>query len=147
MLGSTLPPPPDDLDLTTFEIAQADTLKKRLAMHTEQPSCKNCHKRIDPLAIIMDRYDTIGGYNKKYSADSVVTNNKTIKNVADLKSHLSSNSTALARSLCRQLLKFILGGNLDIHDEGKLDAIIKDNKNSGYLCGNLYESIIKYYFF
>jgi hypothetical protein len=147
LIDSPLPPPPDDIDLTTFEIAHADTLKKRLALHTEQPSCKNCHKRIDPLAIIMDRYNTIGGYNKKYSADSVVINNTTIKNVTDLKSHLSSNSTALARSFCRQLLKFILGRNLDIHDEGKLDAIIKDNKNSGYLCGNLYESIIKYYFF
>lgn len=147
LLDSPLPPPPEDIDLTTFEVEHSKTLKERLAIHGKDPSCTNCHKKIDPFAIIMDRYDTIGDINTKYSPDHVTVDNKKIKNINELKDYICSQEKRLATSFCRQLLHYILGRKLDFLEEEKLKKIITANEKSGYRCGDLYDSLIRNFFF
>ena len=146
LLDSKLPPPPNDIDVEEFEANTAVSLKERLEVHSQSRACNSCHKRIDPLAIVMDCYDTIGGENPRYTADSVRINNQTIRGVDDLKVYLSFYESTIARSFCKKMISFILGRELVIKDEAKLDAIIDENRASGFRTADLYRSIIKHYF-
>ena len=146
LLDSPLPPPPDTVDLSTFEVNKSENLKDRLAIHSKDRACNTCHKRIDPLAILMDYYDTIGGINENYAADAVRINSQKIRGVDELKVYLSFYEPAIARSFCKALLNFMLGRDMGIKDEEKLDAIIQENTESGFKTADLYRSIIKHYF-
>ena len=101
---------------------------------------------MDPLAIIMDCYDTIGGENPKYTPDAVRINTQKIRGIDELKAYLTFHDTTIARSFCKKLISYILGRELMIKDEAKLDAIIAENRATGYRSANLYRSIIKHYF-
>ena len=94
----------------------------------------------------MDYYDTIGGVNNNYSADAVRINSQKIRGIDELKVYLSFYEPAIARSFCKKLLVFMLGRELEIKDEVKLDAIINENYTTGFKIADLYRSIVKHYF-
>ena len=147
LLDTSLPAPPDDIDVEQFEASKTSTsLRERLEVHSQDRACYSCHKRIDPFAIIMDVYDTIGGMNPEYTPDAVRINSQKIRGVDELKLYLSFYEPALARAFCKKLISFMLGRELGIKDESKLDAILDENSKSGYKTADLYKSIIKYYF-
>ena len=146
LLDTHLPPPPDNIDLSKFEVNKSNRLKDRLASHSQDRACYSCHKKMDPFAIVMDYYDTIGGLNNSYSSDAVRINNQKIRGIDELKVYLSFYEPAIARSFCKKLLAFMLGRELGIKDETKLDAIINENMGSGLKTGDLYRSIVKHYF-
>ncbi|MCM8526094.1 MAG: DUF1588 domain-containing protein, partial [Lentisphaeraceae bacterium] len=146
LLDSPLPPPPDEIDLTNFESKHSADLKTKLESHSNNPSCYSCHKRIDPFAVIMDKFDTMGGINRKYSRDAVLINSTKIKNVSDLKQYIGSQEDVLARSFTKKLLEFTLGRQLYIQDDPKLNAVIEENKESGYKLKNLLSSILKHFY-
>ena len=146
ILDSPLPPPPDSIDLTEFETNHSKSLKDRLAIHSQDTACYSCHKKMDPLAIIMDCYDTIGGVNPKYTPDAVRINSQKIRGIDELKAYLTFHDTTIARSFCKKLISYILGRELMIKDEAILDAILAENRDSGYRTADLYHSIIKHYF-
>ena len=69
------PPPPnvpavEDLDV----IEPAATLRKRLEQHRNNPSCLNCHKKIDPIGFALENYDAIGKWrsHEMVAADATV---------------------------------------------------------------------------
>ena len=146
LLDTHLPPPPDDIDLSKFEVDKTNRLKDRLASHSQDRACYSCHKKIDPFAIVMDYYDTIGGLNNNYSADAVRINTQKIRGIDELKVYLSFYEPTIARSFCKKLLVFMLGRELGIKDESKLDAIVNENSGTGFKTADLYRSIVKHYF-
>ena len=146
ILDSPLPPPPDSIDLTEFEKSHSKSLKERLEIHSKDTACFSCHKKMDPLALIMDCYDTIGGVNPNYTADAVKINSQTIRGIDELKAYFTFHDTTIARSFCKKFISFILGRELLIKDEAILDAIIDENRATGYRSADLYASIIKHYF-
>ena len=67
ILDDPPPPPPamvPDLDPETPGIAEMP-LKEQLAIHRQQESCNNCHKKIDPWGIPLEEFDAIGLYRAK----------------------------------------------------------------------------------
>ena len=146
LLDAPLPPPPEEIDLTSFESEHSKGLKKMLEAHSQNPACYSCHKRIDPFAIIMDYYDTMGGVNSGHARDAVMINNKKIENITDLKEYIGSNDEVLARSFTKKLLEYTLGRQLYIQDEPKLNSIIDENRESGFKTRNLLSSILKNFF-
>ena len=53
-----------DLDPETPGFAEMP-LKEQLAVHREQESCNNCHKKIDPWGIPLEEFDAVGLYRTK----------------------------------------------------------------------------------
>ena len=146
LFDSPLPPPPEEIDLTNFESKHSEDLKKKLESHSQDPACYGCHKRIDPLAIIMDRFDTMGGVNRKHSRDAVMVNGKKLSNVTDLKKYIGENDEVLARAFTKKLLEYTLGRQLYIQDEPSLKRVIDENRESGFKTRNLLSSILKNFF-
>jgi hypothetical protein len=146
LLDSKLPPPPEDIDLTQFESKHSTSLKEKLESHSQNPACYSCHKRIDPLAVIMDSYNTMGGHNNNFQAERVMINGEKISDLADLKNYLGTQDEVLARAFAKSMLKFTLGRELYVQDEPKIDKIIEENRASGFKTRDLMSSILKNFF-
>jgi len=60
------PPPPDVPsvdDATTVD--RGSTLRQRLEKHRDDPSCRGCHRKIDPLGFALESYDAIGRWRDR----------------------------------------------------------------------------------
>ncbi|EDM25929.1 hypothetical protein LNTAR_07799 [Lentisphaera araneosa HTCC2155] len=146
ILDSPLPTPPD-VDVEAFEAGHnVKSLRERLAVHAENPACNSCHKRIDSLAIIMDRFDTIGGDNNHYSRDPVKINGEKIKDFVELKQYLAKYEKATARAFSKRLIEYMYGRETGVQDESKLDAILAECEPEGYRVGDLYTAVLRQYF-
>ena len=147
ILDSPLPSPPD-VDVTEFEQTMSGkTLRERLDVHALNPACHSCHKRLDSLAILMDKFDSIGAYNNHYNSEKVKINDKSLSDVEDLKKYLGEYQKPMARAFTRKLISFMMGREVGVKDEAVLDAILKATEADGYRVGDLYSQVIKHYLF
>lgn len=146
LLDAPLPPPPD-VDVNDFENhVKAKTLSERIAIHASNPSCNICHKRIDSLALMMDKYDTVGSFNNDYTPTPVKINDKKITNIKGFKEYIASYDQTMARAFSRKLISYMLGRDTRIQDEAKIDLILSQTKDNGYRLGDLYSSVVQHYF-
>ena len=60
ILNKSVPEPSNSVDIEQFETAKDLSFSKRLEIHRTNTQCASCHKRIDPLAVVMNSFDTIG---------------------------------------------------------------------------------------
>lgn len=66
ILGNPPPEPPADVAFDqTIEGFDKLSLKQQLAVHVENESCSNCHKKIDPFGVAFENYDAVGAYRTK----------------------------------------------------------------------------------
>lgn len=84
LLNSHLPPP-DDINLENFQQDLNAPLHMRLGAHSENAACYSCHKKIDPLAIMMNGFNTIGGQDYNRSSNKVKLNDKILRNFTEFK--------------------------------------------------------------
>ena len=145
ILDSPLPSPPD-VDVNDFEdTSTGRTLRERLEVHAQNPACHSCHKRLDSLAILMDKYDSIGGLNNHYVAEPVKINDQKVSDVTQLKAYLENYSKPMARAFSKKLISYMTGREPGVQDEAKLDMILAETKENSYRVGELYAAILKYY--
>ncbi len=69
VLGTPVPPPPADAGSIPADDVLADgkTVRQRLEAHRRNPSCVNCHSRIDPLGFALEHYDPLGRWREHVS--------------------------------------------------------------------------------
>ena len=61
LLCQVMPPPPADVDTSIPEPNEdAPTLRDRVAVHLEDPSCAGCHTLMDPIGLGFENFDAIG---------------------------------------------------------------------------------------
>ena len=146
LLDSPLPNPPD-VDVSKFEFDKsANTLRQRLESHTQNPACHSCHKRLDPLAILLDRYNTIGGDNHHFRQETVMINQQKVNCISELKQYLKNHEKNMTRAFSKKLISYMLGRYINISDRKYLDAIIHDTQEDQFRMGDIYQAIIKYYY-
>ena len=59
LLCEDVPPPPPGVD-TSFGDNTGTTIREKLAIHRENPTCAGCHALIDPIGLGFERFDAIG---------------------------------------------------------------------------------------
>jgi hypothetical protein len=64
-LCQTMPPPPEDVATELPESSVAPTMRERVAVHLEEPSCAACHTISDPIGLAMENLDPIGHWRDK----------------------------------------------------------------------------------
>ncbi len=65
-LTSAPPEPPADIPAIAPDTSNAATLRDQLNRHRTDPSCASCHKRIDPLGMVMENFDPVGRWRDNY---------------------------------------------------------------------------------
>src|SRR5262249_49752651 len=65
LLCQSVPPPPDDVDISPPEIDQGGTARERFSLHLSAgSSCNACHSLMDPIGFAFENFDAIGQYRQ-----------------------------------------------------------------------------------
>lgn len=133
-------PPPNvpNLDSTNPDFANL-SVRDQLAAHREEPSCKDCHRGIDPWGIPMESYGGDGlwrdkilrkktkgkGMNKlPVETETILPDGHEIGSIVDLKSYLLKNKKdQFAKAFTSKLLTYALGRRLEITDEKAVEDL------------------------
>ena len=131
------PPPPTvvtNLDQKPGEAPK--TVRARLEMHRDNPTCKMCHGVIDPTGLALENFDAIGHFRKTdaqannaaIDASTVMPNGVKINGPVELREELASHPEAFVETLTERLLMYAVNRRLEYFDMPQVRKIARDAK-------------------
>jgi hypothetical protein len=160
ILGTTPPPPPDNVPPIDPDVRGAKTMREILTKHRENPSCYECHRKIDPLGFALENFDPVGAWRSNYEKIEPINNRRvnripgpaidssgelpggqSFKDVAGLKRILVERKDQFARTLTDRLLGYACGRRIEPTDRSEVNRIVKDLAARGYGFKDLIELV------
>ena len=139
VLGTPVPPPPADAGSIPADdvLADGQTVRERLAAHRRNPSCTNCHARIDPPGFALENYDAIGRWRDHYrdgrtiDVSAVLANGTPLHGPSGLRRYLNSQMQQFERTLCTKLLGYALGRGESLADQNLITRMMESLRSDG----------------
>ena len=143
ILGIKPPPPPDVVPAIEPDVSGTTTIRERLAKHSTDRACAECHRKIDPLGFSLESFDPVGRWRitypkpKKGAAPKIDTtgefaSGKTYQDFAGFRDILHERREEMfTRHLIRSLLAYSTGRLMEPADEFAVDRIHEKVKQQG----------------
>ena len=117
LLGTPTPPPPADAGSIPGDDQAFNglTVRERLQQHKRNPTCANCHLRIDPLGFPLEGYDAVGRVRTAYSDGKPVddtgefADQTTVEGAEGLLGYLERQEPQILTTLSKKMLGYALG--------------------------------------
>ncbi len=149
ILGTPPTPPPPDIEPLDPDIRGAKTIREQMIKHRTDPTCAECHHKIDPLGFALENYDAIGrwrgsyrGSRKPIDTSGEMPSGATFTNVGEFKAALMKERGKFARGLTEKLMAYALGRAVEISDRPEIDAILADLEDNGRGFGYLVRRVV-----
>ena len=132
LLGERLPRPPKNVPkLPEEESTDGLTIRQQVEMHSKNPACNVCHRRIDPFGFALERYDPIGRNREKdlsgrtLDDHAKLTDGTQFKGIDGLRNYLMTRrQDQVVHLFCRRLLGYALGRSVQNSDQPLIDAMV-----------------------
>jgi hypothetical protein len=143
ILGIKPPPPPDVVPAIEPDVSGTTTIRERLAKHSTDRACAECHRKIDPLGFSLEAFDPVGHWRitypkpKKGAAPKIDTSGEfasgeTYQDFAGFRDILhDKREEQFTRHLIRSLLAYSTGRLMEPADEFAIDRIQEKVKQQG----------------
>ena len=143
ILGIKPPPPPDVVPAIEPDVSGTTTIRERLAKHSTDRACAECHRKIDPLGFSLESFDPVGRWRvtypkpKKGAAPKIDTtgefaSGETYQDFAGFRDILHDKRDEMfTRHLIRSLLSYSSGRLMEPADEFAIDRIHEKVKQQG----------------
>jgi hypothetical protein len=141
LLGSPPPPPPPDVpDLDETHTAKEGRLlsvRERMEVHRNNPSCNSCHRVIDPLGLALENFDVTGAWRLKdngipVDASGTLYDGSTLNGPIDLRQALLKRRETFLRTFTESLMAYALGRRIEPYDMPTVRATVRDAAASNY---------------
>ena len=143
ILGIKPPPPPDVVPAIEPDVSGTTTIRERLAKHSTDRACAECHRKIDPYGFSLEAFDPIGRTRANYAkpkkgpAPKIDTkgefaSGETYQDFAGFRDILhDKRNEQFTRHLIRSLLAYSSGRLMEPADEFAIDRIHEKVKQQG----------------
>jgi len=143
ILGIKPPPPPDVVPAIEPDVSGTTTIRERLAKHSTDRACAECHRKIDPYGFSLEAFDPIGRTRSTYAkpkkgpAPKIDTtgefaSGETYQDFAGFRGILHDKREEMfTRHLIRSLLAYGSGRLMEPADEFAIDRIYDKVKQQG----------------
>jgi hypothetical protein len=143
ILGIKPPPPPDVVPAIEPDVSGTTTIRERLAKHSTDRACAECHRKIDPLGFSLEAFDPVGRWRSTYpkpkkgeapkiDTTGEFTSGETYQNFAGFRDILyDKREEQFTRHLIRSLLAYSTGRLMEPADEFAIDRIQEKVKQQG----------------
>ncbi|MFZ9992898.1 MAG: DUF1588 domain-containing protein, partial [Opitutales bacterium] len=143
ILGVKPPPPPDVVPAIEPDVSGTTTIRQRLAKHSTDRACAECHRKIDPYGFSLEAFDTIGrtrttypkpkkGPAPKIDTTGEFASGETYQDFAGFRDILhAKRDEQFTRHLIRQFLAYGTGRLMEPADEFAIDRIYDKVKQQG----------------
>ena len=148
LLGTPPSPPPPDVEPFDPDTRGAVSLRDQLEKHRQNPTCYECHRKIDPLGFALESFDPIGRWRSAYDNNISVENSGSLPDgssfhtVAEFKEVLLSRQPQIARALTNKLLALATGRHMEPGDRREIDSILAKLKKRGNGFRDLIDEIV-----
>jgi len=152
LIGTPPPPPPPtvvaNLDQKPGEAPK--TVRARLELHRDNPTCKMCHGVIDPTGLALENFDSIGRYrttdpqanNTVIDASTVMASGVKINGPNELRLELANHPEDFVISLSEKLLMYSVNRPLQYFDMPQIRKIQRDAKKENYTFASLIMGVV-----
>jgi hypothetical protein len=137
ILGMLVPPPPDDVPALTPDTQGAKTPRAILAAHTIKKSCMRCHRKIDPLGLVLEHFDPVGRWRDTWpesgtiiDASVTLPDGTTVDDVIGLKRWMLTNIDLFSRCLAVKLTIYATGREPSYIEAKEIEDIVKSNREN-----------------
>lgn len=140
LLGTPPSPPPPDVDPFDPDTRGSSTIREQLEKHRENPTCYDCHRKIDPMGFAFESFDAIGRWRDKYPKGGEIDPSGSLadgthySDVSDFKAAMSERAPQIARSFVTKLLSYATGRRMEPGDRPDIDKVLKelDERGNGF---------------
>jgi hypothetical protein len=143
ILGIKPPLPPNSVPAIEPDVSGTTTIRERLAKHSTDRACADCHRKIDPLGFSLEAFDPIGRWRTTYAkpkkgpAPKIDTtgefsSGEKYQDFAGFRDILHDRrEEQFTRHLIRSLLAYGTGRLMEPADEFAVDRIYEKAKQQG----------------
>lgn len=140
LLGGRIPEAPPDAGILPETAGQVEgqTLREEFEQHRRNPSCVDCHEKIDPIGFGLENFDAIGRYRTMENGvpiDSagIMPDGSAFTGPVELKGYiLAEKRDPFIRNVVERMLAYALGRDLKHYDEMALLKIIAALEKDDY---------------
>jgi hypothetical protein len=115
VLGTPVPPPPNDVPELDTDATKPKSLRERLERHRADKACSSCHDKIDPLGFALQGFDAVGRrrtldeMGMAVDASAQFKDGTKFNDFNGLKEHLAGRQGEFTALMCRKMVGFALG--------------------------------------
>ena len=141
LMGTPPPPPPPDIpafeDTAAARSGRPLTTRERLEMHVANPTCRACHRFMDPIGLALDGYDVTGRVRVRENGIPLDTHGTfydgtDVSTPADLVAVLMKRPIPLVRNFTAHLLAYAVGRRAEHFDGPGVRAIAREAEANDY---------------
>ena len=113
------------------------TMRELMEKHGNNPTCFECHRKIDPLGLAMENFDHIGAWRDRYAkklpidASGEMPDGTTFEGAEGIRDYLLNRPDQFAHCLTEKLMVYGLGRRLSFTDQDDIDQIVSTLKQQG----------------
>jgi hypothetical protein len=127
------PPPPEvETDLDSVAAQESLTVRERLAIHRENPSCNGCHGVMDPLGFALENFDVDGTWRtvdlasgRPIDASGLLPDGSEIAGPNELREALLARPEQFVQTFVEKLLAYALGRPTEWYDMPAVREIVR----------------------
>jgi hypothetical protein len=148
-------PPPNAGEIQPNAAGKNLTVRQRLEMHRNEPTCASCHAKLDPFGVALENYDAIGQWRTQANGEGFRGKNVPAINVAgafpegdkydtleEYKAGLLKRKDIFARNLTTQLLTYALTRPVGYADHRTVDAMTESLRRDQYKLRTLVRAVV-----
>lgn len=137
ILGTPPSPPPPDVEPFDPDTRGATSLREQLEKHRENPTCYDCHRKIDPLGFALEIFDPIGRWRADYENNVPVDcsgelpDGSSFESMGEFRNILLERRPQITRALTTKLLSLGTGRRMEPGDRREIDRIVNRLEEQG----------------
>jgi hypothetical protein len=150
LLGTPPPPPPPDVP--ELEASAKDhknlSLREQMALHSENPSCANCHVLMDPLGLALENYNAVGSWRDRDGKHEVdargeLPSGEKFSGAKGLKEVLMSKKKDFLRAFSEKMMTYALGRGLVFDDRCTIEEIVERVEDDGATFSRMVREVVR----
>jgi len=134
------PPPPEvETDLDNVAPKENLTVRERLAIHRENPTCNGCHGLMDPLGFALENFDVDGTWRdvdresgKPIDASGTLPDGSKIGGPEELREALLARPEQFVQTFVEKLLSYSLGRSTEWYDMPAVRQVVRQSAADDY---------------
>lgn len=148
LLGTPPHAPPPDIEPIEPDTRGTATVRQLMEKHRRNPTCYECHRKIDPIGLSLENYDHVGAWRDRYSKKLAIDpsgelpDGTNILGPQGIKTFLLERPEQFTKCLTEKLFVYGLGRRLSFRDRGEVDQIVSAMSKHGYGFRSLIEHIV-----
>lgn len=149
ILGEPPPPPPPGVDNLTEDAKKLEgrTLRELMAEHRKNPSCANCHARMDNIGFGLENFDAVGRWRsqeagRKVDASGKLPDGRSFATPLQLIAILKADKERFLDSLSERMLTYATGRGLTPADKCYIDEVAKATTKKQYKFSALVTAVV-----